>query len=291
MRLSKIGEFCLLENLKKTLPIGEDAYIIPQKDKGLLFCCDTSVEGRHFLTSLSSFYEIGYRSCASCISDIAAMGGNPLYCLIALGVPGDYELSAIFKIYAGMKDIAAGFDMKIVGGDTIESEKLIITVSILGSAENPIARSGSKPGDLIGVTGRLGGAKKGLEVLKKGLQGFENLKKRYLMPTPRIKEGLILKDIATSMIDISDGLILDLYHLSTSSNNGMSIKKDIIPIEEGASFDDVIYSDDYELLFTFPSQTPFPKFATIIGEVVDEKGVFLDGEKIEAKGYEHFREI
>ncbi|MEW6007610.1 MAG: thiamine-phosphate kinase [bacterium] len=289
MRLSEIGEFCLISNLKKTLPIGEDAYIILQEDKSLLFCCDTSVEGRHFLPSLSSFYEIGYRSCASCISDIAAMGGNPLYCLIALGVPGDYELSVIEKLYSGIKDISAGFDMKIVGGDTIELEKLIITVSILGEAKKPITRYGSKPGDVIGVTGRLGGAKKGLDVLKEGLQGFENLKKRYLLPMPRIKEGLVLSNFATSMIDISDGLIMDLHHFSTSSNNGMSIKKRLIPIEEGASFEDAFYSDDYELLFTFPSKIPLPEFATIIGEVIDEKGVFLDGERIEIKGYEHFR--
>ncbi|MEW6102279.1 MAG: thiamine-phosphate kinase [bacterium] len=291
MRLSKIGEFGLIKNLKKTLPIGDDAYIVPQKEKNLLFCCDTSIEGTHFSLDFSSFYEIGYRACASSISDIAAMGGIPFYALIALGVPRDYELSAIFKIYSGMKDIAAGFDMKIVGGDTIESEKLIITVSILGSAEKPITRVGSKPGDLIGVTGRLGGAKKGLQILKEGLQGFENLKKRYLLPSPRIKEGLILKDFATSMIDISDGLMMDLYHLSTSSNNGMSIKKRLIPIEDGADFSDCFYSDDYELLATFPTKTTIPSFITIIGEVISKKGVFLDGERIETKGYEHFREI
>ncbi len=216
------------------------------------------------------------------------MGGIPLYALIALGVPKDYELSTISKLYSGMQDIANFFNMKIVGGDTIESDRLIITVSILGGGEKPIRRNTSKIGDLIGVTGKLGSSKKGLQVLKEKWQGFENLKKKYLMPIPRIKEGLILKEFATSMIDISDGLLMDLENLSTSSNNGMSIQRDLIPIEDGADFEDVFYSDDYELLFTYPVEKTLPEFATIIGEVVSEKGIFLDGERIEPKGYEHF---
>lgn len=290
MKLKEIGECGLVSLLEKTLPIGDDAYIIPCEDKSLLFCCDTSQEESHFDINLSPFYEIGYRACASCISDIAAMGGIPLYALVSLGVSKEYELSRITELYAGMKDIASCFDMKIVGGDTIESNRLIITISILGEAEKPITRRGSNVGDLIAVTGRLGGAKRGLEVLKQGLQGFEALKKRYLMPMPRVKEGLILKEFATSMIDISDGILLDLQRLSQASNNGMSIKKGLIPIEDSASFEDSLYSDDYELLFTFRENRKID-FATVIGEVVKEKGVFLDKEKIEPKGYEHFREI
>lgn len=289
MKLKEIGEAGLLSHLAKTFDIGDDAYIIPYKDKSFLFCCDTSYEGIHFDRALSSFYEIGYRACSSCISDIAAMGGIPLYALVSLGTSKEEGLSQITELYAGMQDIASSFNMKIVGGDTIASERLIITISILGEAEKPITRDKAKIGDLIGVTGKLGGARRGLLMLKEKIDGFELLKQRYLRPFPRIKEGLILKEFATSMIDISDGLFLDLERLSFASNNGMSIKKELIPIEDGASFEDVFYSDDYELLFTFPPNKNID-FATIIGEVIEKQGVFLDKERIDVKGYEHFRE-
>jgi len=284
MKLKEIGEFGLLSFLN--IEAFDDAYIISKKDKKLLFCCDTSISGRHFDLGLSSFYEIGYRACATSLSDIAAMGGIPLYGLIALGIPGDYETSSVRELYSGIKEMGDLFDMKIVGGDTIESERLIITVSILGEAEKPITRGGSRPGDLIGVTGMLGGARAGLKALMEKKEGFDRIKKRYLMPYPRIKEGLILKEFATSMIDISDGLIMDLYHLSLASSNGMSIKSGLIPIENGASFEDVFISDDYELLFTFPENKKIEGF--VIGEVIEEKGVFLDGCPISPKGYEHF---
>ncbi|HAW49913.1 TPA: thiamine-phosphate kinase [bacterium] len=292
MKLFELGEWSLIDHLAKTLPIGDDAYVIPQKENSLLFCCDTSVDGIHFDRDIMSFYEIGFRACACSISDIAGMGGVPLYALVALGIPKDCEFSKVTELYSGMNDIASFFNMKIVGGDTVESDKLVITISVLGETEKPITRDGSKAGDFIGVSGKLGGSKKGLQILREDRQGFENLKKRYIMAMPRVKEGLILKDMVTSMIDISDGLVMDLYHLSWASKNGMSIKKGLVPIDEGASLDDALFgSDDYELLFTFSKDVSIPGFATVIGEVINKEGVFLDGEMIEPKGYEHFRQI
>jgi thiamine-monophosphate kinase len=296
MNLSLSGELGLIAFLSKRLKIGDDCAYIPFQGKTLLLTVDTSAEGIHFDQSFLSPHEIGYRSLACAISDIAAMAGSPLYALIALSIRETADLEFIDSLYSGMEGAASDFSAEIVGGDTIYGEKLVISVTIVGEAERPVLRSGAKEGELIGVTGSLGGARRGLILLKEDVAGHENLKKRYISPVPRIEEGKRLSSYVSSMIDISDGLLIDLYRLSEASKKGMQIEKERIPIETGATLEDALSGgDDYELLFTIPSEHREKIEGLgghIIGRVIEAKGIFLDGEKVEPKGYDHFnREV
>jgi thiamine-monophosphate kinase len=289
------NELILIKHLSRRLKIGDDCACIPFQGKTLLLTVDTSAEGIHFDQSFLSPQQIGYRALACAISDIAAMAGSPLYALIALSIGETADLEFIDSLYSGMQEITSNFSVEIVGGDTISGEKLVISATIVGEAERPVLRSGAKEGELIGVSGRLGGARRGLILLKEDVAGQENLKKRYISPVPRIEEGKRLSSYVSSMIDISDGLLIDLYRLSEASKKGMQIEKERIPVETGATLEDALSGgDDYELLFTIPSEHR-EKIkglgGCIIGRVIEAKGIFLDGEKIEPKGYDHFAQM
>jgi thiamine-monophosphate kinase len=294
MNLASIGETGFLTRLAKRLNIGDDAAILPFIDKDILLCCDTSVEGLHFDQRFFSPCQIGYRAIACAVSDIAAMGGLPLYALIAISLPPSIDIDLVDELYSGIYDLAESFNIKIVGGDTTASDRIVITATILGEAKRPVKRSGARPGDLIGVTGRLGGASAGLRFLREGVAGAGHLKMRYLAPVPRIEEGRRISLYATSMIDISDGLIMDLFHLSISNKKGVAIERERIPVADGADVEDALYGgDDYELLFTFKSESLSEiegVGATVIGEVIDGEGVFLDGKEAEIRGYNHFKD-
>jgi len=295
MNLSLCGELGLIEHLSKRLKIGDDCACIPFSGKTLLLTVDTSCEGIHFDQSFLSPYQIGYRALACAISDIAAMGGLPLYALIALSIPKTTDLEFIDSLYSGMCEIASAFSIEIVGGDTVSSEKLAISATIVGEAERPVLRSGAKVSELIGVSGKLGGARRGLILLKEKVPGQENLKKRYSLPYPRIEEGKRLSAYVSSLIDISDGLLIDLHRLSLASKKGMQMEKGKIPIDDGATLEDALTGgDDYELLFTFPEEYR-KKIEEIggyvIGRVTEARGVFLDGRETEPKGYDHFQKI
>ena len=293
MDISLCGELGLIAHLSKRLKIGDDCACVPFSGKTLLLTVDASAEGIHFDQSFLSPYQIGYRALACAISDIAAMGGLPLYALISLSIPKTSDLEFIDSLYSGMEEIASGLSIEIVGGDTISSEKLAISVTIVGEAEKPVPRSGAEQGELIGVSGRLGGARRGLILLKERVPGQERLKKRYISPYPRIEEGRRLSPYISSMIDISDGLLIDLHRLSEASKKGMQMEKGKIPIDDGATLEDALTGgDDYELLFTFPEEYR-EKIEEIggyvIGRVTEIGGVFLDDREIEPKGYDHFQ--
>jgi thiamine-monophosphate kinase len=324
MQLSKIGEFGLIKKLRtkcKNIPpeiltgIGDDAAVIKQGNKKILITTDMMIEGIHFDPAFTTFYQLGYKFLAVNISDIFAMGGKPKYFLISIGIPKNYKSEDIDELYSGILKIAGKFGVAIAGGDTCASKKgLILSGTLMGSADRIITRSGAKVGDGIFVTSSLGDSAMGLMLLKKfQISNFKfkilnsrlsasvvlPLIKKHLMPEP-----VPLKNTSkvTSMIDISDGLLIDLSHICDESRVGAVIYKNKIPISrELADTAKILRTDpvkfavnggeDYVLLFTAPSAIKTTAFK--IGEIVKSGRIVIDENgrkrKFKPEGYEHFK--
>jgi thiamine-monophosphate kinase len=248
MRVTKLGEFGLIERFKKSIKtdasvlkgIGDDCAVLKFNKKNYqLFTCDMLVEGVDF-TLKEKPYLIGRKSIAVSISDIAACAGLPRYCLVSLGIPTKTSVEFIDQILKGMLAIARQYKINLAGGDLSRSEKLIIDVSMLGNVEkkNLVLRSGAQRGDIIFVTGTLGGSIRG----------------KHLRFIPRVKAARFLVENfkINSMIDISDGLAGDLGHILEESRVGAVIYEELIPLsKEAKSLEDALYSgEDFELLFT-----------------------------------------
>lgn len=303
MKLRELGEMALIKRLaaKTRLDssvikgIGDDAAVIKwTRDKYLLLTCDMLVEGVHFKKTAATPYEIGWKALGRNISDMAAMGGFPRYALISIGISPDADVSLADGIYRGVSELAKRFGVNLVGGDTARSDKLVIDVSLIGAVEkrNLTLRSGARKGDVILITGAIGGSSKG----------------RHLRFMPRIEESraIVKKFRVNSMIDISDGLLLDLWRILDASGAGCRIYKDLIPLSRDAdSFEKAVSEgEDFELLFTmnrkeakrFFRQRPSKMkiLVTMIGEIMDAKygyRLILEGgreKNIKAKGYLHF---
>ncbi|MFH1578050.1 MAG: thiamine-phosphate kinase [Candidatus Omnitrophota bacterium] len=299
MKIKKLGEFGLIELIKKmALPcrgvikgIGDDCAVLPfNQKKFLLFTCDMLVEDVDF-TYQDKPYLVGQKGLGVCLSDIAACGGLPRYAQISLGLPVNMPVSRIKELYRGIVSRAGEFKVDIVGGDISRCDKLVIDVNLLGLVErrNLILRQGAKKGDIIFVSGKLGGSIYG----------------RHLTFVPRIKESryLVRNYRINSMIDISDGLLQDLGHILKQSNKGAVLFKDLIPLSADAhNFQEALsMGEDFELLFTL-SPSEARKFLRIsknkrfiqIGEITDKaKGLVLldrQGKRLKAKsgGYKHF---
>ena len=299
MKIRSVGEFEFIEKIKKRVPklknailgIGDDCAVLDYtKDKYLLLTTDMLVENVHFDLSKVSAFKVGRKALAVSLSDIAAMAGTPKYCLVSLGFPQDMPVTILDDFYSGLLKLAKEFDVELIGGDTNASEKLVCDVCVIGEVEKKFLtrRSGAKVGDGIFVTGSLGGSVKG---------------KQYDF-TPRVKEArtLVANFKIHSMIDISDGLSLDLYHITDSGNVGAVIYDDCIPISQNSNSkqDALSGGEDFELLFTSPVDVteeilskklamPVQK----IGEIVPRRdGVKIVKEKgkteLKKTGYRHF---
>lgn len=309
IKINEVGEFGLIDLIKKKIlskdrqvvvNIGDDAAVIKSPpDRLLIFTTDTLVERIHFDLSYFSFEEIGWKAMAANLSDIAAMGGLPKYALVTMGLPESMRAEDVLSIYKGASKIARKYNCKIIGGDTtLVPKDLFISIALLGEVEKKflVTRSGAKKGDLICVTGKLGEAQAGLEYLKKyGRQKF-SLARKHLQPNPRINEARILvKNLKiNSMIDISDGLSSELFHLVDESRLGALIYEQNIPISPKclklASFLNktplawaLSSGEEYELLFTFgkKDQAKIGRIkskvsVSVIGEMVDKR----DGVKL-----------
>ncbi|MFA5146164.1 MAG: thiamine-phosphate kinase [Candidatus Omnitrophota bacterium] len=303
MKIRDIGEIGLIERLAKGIRldgsvvkgIGDDTAVIRwTKDKYLLFTCDMLVEDVHFKRSGATPFEIGWKALARNVSDIAAMGGAPRYALVSAAIDPDLPVSFADGVYKGMRSLAGMCGINIVGGDTSASGRVVIDVSLIGEVKKGdlVLRSGAVRGDAILVTGGLGGSIKG----------------RHLRFMPRLEESRsLVRDFKVhSMIDISDGLALDLRRLLKASSAGARICAGAVPLSGAArSLEDALYGgEDFELLFTmaapeaarlFRSALPRMKTpVTLIGEVTDKRyGCRLIDEygrekPLKPKGYLHF---
>jgi len=318
-----LGEFGLIDLLAKMAAGGDEQLLVGIGDDAAAWKGDTSIQlatvdsliqGVHFPTEIASWQEIGWKSLAVNLSDIAAMGGTPRYALVSLALPPDTEVDDVTILYTGMLELAKKYKVTIVGGDTSNAPMVIINVTLLGaSPQNKIlTRSSAKPGDLIAVTGHLGAAAAGLEMLTRKLkfapQATARFRQAFFKPTPRIAEGqLLLEQGVKTAIDISDGLLADLNQICKASKVGAKIDAGRVPVEPlvKVSFGKqalelaLAGGEDYELLFTAGAEimekvkqaAACP--VTVIGEITANKGVtVVDGKgkplKISKAGWEHF---
>jgi len=285
----------------------EDTAIIKFKDEYLLLTTDAIVENVHFSFDYFGFYEIGWKLGASNLSDIAACGGEPLWALLSLGFPKPPSKKEIKEFFKGLKDILSLAGAKLVGGDTVYSPISFFSLSIIGKTKNPITRRGASPGDFIFVSKKLGQSAAFLRLIKEYSKEKipESIRKAHLLPEPEVCLGKALskRSIPSAMMDISDGLIMDLYRLCKDSKIGAILYKDRIPVGEGATLEEALSGgEDFALLFTVPEnkidqlkklQKELKKELFIVGEITQKKGIFIkNGEEklfTHFKGYDHFK--
>jgi thiamine-monophosphate kinase len=303
--------------------VGDDCAVIDAGDRNWLVTTDALVEGVHFSLAFSNAYDLGKRIMAVNISDIAAMGGRPRFFTVALGVPGGMSDDRLRKLYDGIYSAAQEHKALLIGGDTVATDQLIASVTVIGEADKKktILRSGARPGDALCVTGDLGKGALGLECLKAGNVSDETMPfiDWYRVPRPRVFEGQMLAatGFITAMIDISDGLMADVDHLAGASQTGYEIHVEKMPrvqgmggIAQALKLDPIRLmlggGDDYELAFTVSRNRheDFKKWyrsdvgndlkLTEIGRIIEDpaRRVALapDGIEIDVakRGYDHF---
>jgi thiamine-monophosphate kinase len=285
VRISDIGEFGLIERIRRGLPrpgadvvvgLGDDVAVLRTGgEQWLLATCDSQVEGSHFLRDKITPYQLGRRAVAINLSDVAAKGGSPCHLLVSLSLPQDTAVEWVDELYRGLQDEASRFGVEIVGGNLTRSPLvLMVDVFLLGQVEpdHLLLRSGARPGDQVLVTGTLGDAAAGLALLlDPSLTVDEDHARRvtaaHLTPSPRVREGQAIARLraATAMMDISDGLASDVGHLCDESGVGVRLWAARLPISPAARAVAqaagrapchlaLFGGEDYELLLTAPPE-------------------------------------
>jgi thiamine-monophosphate kinase len=336
MKVSELGEFGLIDLLAKMVEasrnkqqtswqqlivgMGDDAAAW-QGDASLqLATTDSLIQDVHFSLDITPWHELGWKALAVNLSDIAAMGGVPIYALVSLALPGDVNVDDVVVMYQGMLELAEQHGVALIGGDTCRAPLVSINVTVLGGMgdkrKGVLRRNAAEAGDKVAVTGYPGGAAAGMEMLTKKLhfdaEAAAYLRKAFLQPVPRIAEGqLLLKHGVKAAIDISDGLVADLAHICQASCVSARVEINKLPIHRavadnfGARALELALTggEDYELLFTAREDVvdevrrdaACP--VTVIGEIegggeagkvnlIDIKGEpFL----VSKAGWEHFR--
>jgi thiamine-monophosphate kinase len=325
MRLSEVGELSLLGILQKRFGekaphvlagIGDDCAVVQPAGKNLLLTTDMMVEGVHFDMRWTTPFQLGFKLVSANVSDVYAMGGRPQFLLLNFSAGGDAEVDTFERIFDGIEKAAGLYGVSLVGGDISSSERIVLSATVTGYAAKFIRRSGARVGDRIYVTGFLGDSACGLELLKRVKRPVEierrkkmdcglpsgvalPLLRRHLMPVA-VRPDLFAHK-ATSMIDISDGLLLDLSRLCEASGSGARLYAERLPVSkrlkkaaEYLKMDPFRFvlggGEDYQLLFTAPRASKVDAFC--IGEitesgitVVDERG---RAKSVTVRGYEHF---
>jgi len=287
VKVSELGEFGVIERLATLLAahghaaqnerlfagIGDDAAVWLADGHALLATTDTMVAGVHFLPDKTAWADVGWKALAVNVSDIAAMGGRPELALVTLNLPAETDVESLDELYGGLADAAETMGVAIAGGDIVRADQFAISITVTGRGEfdntgHPrlLRRSGAREGDVIAVTGALGGAAGGLLVLSGEAEETDTsrpLLARHLRPCPRVAAGLAAIEAGIRCgIDISDGLMADLGHVCVASRAGAVVWADKLPIDAAvsASFDDkqalslaATGGEEYELLLTGPA--------------------------------------
>ena len=317
--LEQLGEFGLIDHLTKKFSIqqkstikgvGDDAAVLDFNTNKALISSDQLIEGIHFDLSYMPLKHLGYKAAVVNLSDIYAMNGIATQLMVSLAVSNRFPLEALEEFYEGIALACSLYNVDLIGGDTTSSEKgLYISITAIGVADESdiVYRSGAKPNDLLVVTGDLGGAYMGLQVLQRekevfkvnpnsqpDLEPYSYIVERQLKPEARIDIVKLLKELdvhPTSMIDISDGLSSEILHLCKNSNVGCHLYEEKIPLDptvitacEEFKLDGTLVAlsggEDYELLFTI-DQKEFPKIKgnpnlTVVGHMTAiEEGAHL----------------
>ncbi len=303
LTLKETGEFGFIDRIRKMLPcgtgvergIGDDAAVLRIGNKKVLFTTDMILEDRHFVLGEASGFEIGWKALSVNLSDIAAMGGVPTHAVVALGMPARLPLRFAVDITKGICALARRFRVNVVGGDTNASEKLIVSVALLGEAPHGLVttRSGARPGDIVFVSGFLGGSA---------------ASRKHLRFIPRLREAgfLTAHFNVHAMMDISDGLASDIHRLCEQSGTGVCLSEEAIPRQATVTLKQALTDgEDFELLFTLSAKdaarlvlfrpkrslTPFHEVGKIMPKPYGIRLVTADGASrpLKPAGFDHYR--
>ena len=266
--LREAGELGLLRELEtRGLIVGteHDAALL---DDGLVVTQDALVEGVHFRLDWLGWRELGFRAAAVNLSDLSASAARPEALFVTLTLPGDVEVESVVELYEGLAETG----VPVRGGDTSSAGRAVVTVTALGRSDRVPGRAGARPGDLLVLTGPLGGA------------GAAFREGRYVRPPVRTEEGLRLGAVASAMLDVSDGIAVDAGHIARRSGCRLVIDLDAVPL--AGTLDDLGFGEDFELL----AATPDPLGFAVIGRCEEGEGVALlrGGKPHALPGYEHF---
>ena len=258
---------------------------------------DTLVDGVHFRRATHAPGDIGWKALATALSDLAAMGAEPGEAYVSVVLPGD--LDEPLELVRGMEELATECGVTIAGGDVVQGPVLVVTLAVTGWADTEdelVGRDGARAGDLVAVTGELGGSEAGRRLLEAGGAEAPELVARHLRPRPRLREGRALAAAgASAMIDVSDGLATDAAHVAARSGVELRVRLEDLPRPAGVTPEQAaVGGDDYELLVTVPPASREAAAAaaplTWIGEVSAGGGLVLlgpDGPVPGLRGYEH----
>ncbi|WP_290861847.1 thiamine-phosphate kinase [Hamadaea sp.] len=309
--MSGTGEFGLIDRMTARLPQGEisllgpgdDAAIVAAPDGRVVACTDALVEGRHFRRDWCEAADVGHRAAAANLADVAAMGAVPTALLVALCAPGDLPVQWAEEFAEGVADEAGLVGASVVGGDTTSSALLTIVVTALGDLQgrDPVVRAGARPGDVVALAGRVGCAAAGYTVLSRGFRTPKVLVDAYRRPEVDYRAGPAAAIAgATSMIDVSDGLLADLGHIAKASEVHIDVTKDAFGLPQqlrdaarALGVDPYQWilagGEDHALAATFPAHASLPPGWMVIGKVGRGEGVTVDGRDwVGPRGWDHF---
>ena len=305
-----LGEFGLIAAVVERLGTsptvllgpGDDAAVVLAPDGRVVATTDVLVEDVHFRLDWSTGYDVGRKAAAANLADVAAMGATGTALLVGLAAPPDLPVSWATDLADGLRDEAALVGAVVVGGDTVTSERIVVSVTALGdlAGRAPVTRAGAQPGDRVVVAGRLGWSAAGLAMLEHGGLPIEALVEAHLRPTPPYAMGPLLADLgATAMCDVSDGLLADLGHLARASGVHVDVESrrferdamlaKAVRVVGGHPLDYVMTGgEDHALVATVPPGVVLPDGVQRIGIVKAGVGVRVIGWKPNRPGWEHF---
>lgn len=305
-----VGEFELIADVTADLAVADDVLLGVGDDAAVLrpagdvvVTTDMLVDGIHFRQNWSPAFQIGRKAVAVNVSDVESMGAVPSSIVMALGLPEDAELEWVRELAAGVRDEAGRAGVSLVGGDTARAREVVITVTAIGNlgGRAPVTRAGARETDVVAVAGRLGWAGAGLTVLQRGFGSPKELVAEQQCPSVPYGQGIVASQAgATSMVDVSDGLLADLGHVCAASGVGMDLATANFdlpdPIQRvsaatGVSPWNFILAggEDHALAATFPAGTELPAGWRRVGVVTGSDEVTVDGEPWEGpRGWTHF---
>ena len=318
--IERIGKFFPASARSLRIGIGDDAAVLRHGQGEWVLTTDAFLENVHFLRGAQPPHATGFKSLARATSDLAAMGATPRFFLLSLALPATCTGKWLDDFLAGMAMAARRFGLILVGGDTTKYPSILVNLTVLGEIEPGLAilRSGARPGDALCISGRLGEAELGLQLILKELhkqRRYKGLLRKQSYPEPRLALGrwLATRKRATAMIDTSDGLSTDLAHLCKASNVGARVLADLIPTAavpndlRGLGLDPLALAlnggEDYELLFTvskrFVGRLPRAVGGvpiTIIGQITRNKKIVLvsgtgQAKTLSPEGWDPFRKL
>jgi len=318
VRVRELGEDALISRLREIfaiphgrasellVPIGDDASVLAPSNKPLVATTDMATENVHFKREWSSPFEIGGKVTVANLSDIAAMGGTPKYLLIGLALTGNEDVNWVVELARGIQATASQANVAIVGGDVVHGESITISIMALGECDKPILRSGARIGDRVVVSSLPGFSRAGMIILERFGRDSEEARRfnecvaAHVRPKFRASEARALQEVgATSMCDVSDGLIIDLERLLNASHVSVEFELDknlLGPLNEVADFlhEDVeslflTSGEEHSYIATVPEGSPSEDGQIMIGRITERRNVQEYGHNESSKSWKHWK--